>query len=193
MKKGRIIADRQYVSPVANTAIESDERQEVLSDYFRRLDNLHGQFISYHNAVISGLNHCESVLKSVTTEFYKEVLDDITTDPTLHTDPLIETWHSTSRRARKDIENGLSEMRLAIRVSTEEQAAHGISLDAQRAKIEAYALTKDLELVGIIEDAGKSAKDLRRPGMQEVLAMNAGQHTDIDRLFLRKRGLPHFN
>jgi DNA invertase Pin-like site-specific DNA recombinase len=56
-----------------------------------------------------------------------------------------------------------------IRVSTEEQAAHGISLDAQRAKIEAYALLKDLELVDIIEDAGKSAKDLKRPGVQQVL------------------------
>jgi len=45
-------------------------------------------------------------------------------------------------------------------VSTEEQAAHGISMDAQRAKNEAYALSKDLDLAGIIEDAGKSAKDL---------------------------------
>lgn len=53
----------------------------------------------------------------------------------------------------------------------EEQAAHGISLDAQRAKIEAYALTKDLELVGIVEDAGKSAKDLKRPGVQQILKM----------------------
>jgi Site-specific recombinases, DNA invertase Pin homologs len=76
-----------------------------------------------------------------------------------------------------------------IRVSTEEQAAHGISLDAQRAKIEDYALTKDLELVGIVEDAGKSAKDLRRPGVQEVLARaNKGEVDSViivklDRMF----------
>jgi DNA invertase Pin-like site-specific DNA recombinase len=76
-----------------------------------------------------------------------------------------------------------------IRVSTEEQAAHGVSLDAQRAKIEAYALTKDLELVGIIEDAGKSAKDLRRPGVQKVLAMAKRKEVDaviivkLDRMF----------
>jgi len=71
-----------------------------------------------------------------------------------------------------------------IRVSTEEQAAHGISLDAQRAKIEAYALTKDLTLVGIIEDAGKSAKDLRRPGVQKVLDM--ARHKAVDAVIIVK-------
>lgn len=76
-----------------------------------------------------------------------------------------------------------------VRVSTEEQAAHGISLDAQRAKIEAYALTKDLELVEIIEDAGKSAKDLKRPGVQQVLKKAHRKEIDaviivkLDRMF----------
>jgi|GEM_PF-7063512 hypothetical protein len=111
---GRIIADRRYESHLTDAELEADERLQVLNEYFKRLDNLHGQFISYHNAVISGLNHCESVLKSVTTEFYKDVLRDVSSDTTLYTDPIIETWHSTSRRARKDIESGLSEMRLAI-------------------------------------------------------------------------------
>jgi DNA invertase Pin-like site-specific DNA recombinase len=71
-----------------------------------------------------------------------------------------------------------------IRVSTEEQAAHGISLDAQRAKIEAYAVTKDLELVGIVEDAGKSAKDLKRPGVQEVL--KKARRKEIDAIIIVK-------
>ena len=76
-----------------------------------------------------------------------------------------------------------------IRVSTEDQAAHGISLDAQRAKLEAYALTKDLTLVGIIEDAGKSAKDLRRPGVQKILTMARRKEVEaviivkLDRMF----------
>ena len=76
-----------------------------------------------------------------------------------------------------------------IRVSTEEQATHGISLDAQRAKLEAYALTKDLTLVGIVEDAGKSAKDLRRPGVQKILTMARRKEVDaviivkLDRMF----------
>lgn len=58
-----------------------------------------------------------------------------------------------------------------IRVSTAEQAEQGISLSSQRAKIEAYCVTKDLELTGIIEEGGKSAKDLKRPGFQKVLGM----------------------
>ena len=76
-----------------------------------------------------------------------------------------------------------------IRVSTEEQAAYGISLDAQRAKIAAYALTNDLVLVDIIEDAGKSAKDLKRPGVQQVLRMASRKEVDaviivkLDRMF----------
>lgn len=58
-----------------------------------------------------------------------------------------------------------------IRVSTDKQADHGISLDAQRAKIQAYAVAMDLDLVGIIEDAGASAKTLDRPGLRAALSM----------------------
>jgi DNA invertase Pin-like site-specific DNA recombinase len=58
-----------------------------------------------------------------------------------------------------------------IRVSTEHQADGGVSLVAQRAKLEAYALAMDLELVGIEEDAGLSAKTLERPALQRALAM----------------------
>jgi DNA invertase Pin-like site-specific DNA recombinase len=57
-----------------------------------------------------------------------------------------------------------------IRVSTEEQAANGQSLDAQRAKLEAYANLYELELVEIIDDAGVSAKTLNRPGLHDALA-----------------------
>lgn len=58
-----------------------------------------------------------------------------------------------------------------IRVSTEEQATNGQSLDAQRAKLEAYASLYDLQLVDIVIDAGVSAKSLNRPGLQEALSM----------------------
>jgi site-specific DNA recombinase len=58
-----------------------------------------------------------------------------------------------------------------IRVSTEGQADDGISLAAQRAKLEAYALAMDLELVAIHEDAGLSAKTVSgRPGLLAALA-----------------------
>jgi DNA invertase Pin-like site-specific DNA recombinase len=58
-----------------------------------------------------------------------------------------------------------------IRVSTEQQAGEGVSLDAQRTKLHAYAVAMDLDLVAVFEDAGLSAKTLARPGLQAALAM----------------------
>jgi site-specific DNA recombinase len=60
-----------------------------------------------------------------------------------------------------------------LRVSTEDQAARGVSLEAQRAKIAAYAGLYDLELVAVVEDAGLSARTLDRPGLQRALTMLA--------------------
>ena len=45
-----------------------------------------------------------------------------------------------------------------VRVSTDQQADHGVSLEAQQAKLTAYAALYDLDLVTIIVDAGASAK-----------------------------------
>ena len=58
-----------------------------------------------------------------------------------------------------------------IRVSTDKQADRGVSLDAQQAKIHAYASLYDLELVDTLVDAGASAKTLERPGLQKALTM----------------------
>ncbi len=58
-----------------------------------------------------------------------------------------------------------------LRVSTEKQADKGVSLDAQRAKVKAYAELYDLELAEVIVDAGESAKSLDRPGLQRALAV----------------------
>lgn len=57
-----------------------------------------------------------------------------------------------------------------IRVSTEQQADDGISLDAQRDKIRAWCELNDYELVAIYEDAGISGKSMaKRAGLQEAL------------------------
>lgn len=58
-----------------------------------------------------------------------------------------------------------------VRVSTEKQADHGLSLEAQQAKIRAYAELYGLELVETVLDAGLSAKSLKRPGLARALAM----------------------
>jgi DNA invertase Pin-like site-specific DNA recombinase len=57
------------------------------------------------------------------------------------------------------------------RVSTEEQANSGVSLQAQVEKLRAYASCYDLEIVEVIEDGGQSAKSLNRPGIQKALQM----------------------
>ena len=57
-----------------------------------------------------------------------------------------------------------------LRVSTAGQAESGVSLDAQRAKVEAYAALYDLELVDVAVDAGISAKSLDRPALSGALA-----------------------
>lgn len=58
-----------------------------------------------------------------------------------------------------------------LRVSTDKQAEQGVSLEAQRSKVEAYAQLYDLELVAVIEDAGQSAKSLDRPGLDRALTL----------------------
>ncbi len=55
------------------------------------------------------------------------------------------------------------------RVSTEEQAREGVSLAVQRERVTAYAQAKGLELVEVISDEGLSGKDLRRPGLRDLL------------------------
>jgi site-specific DNA recombinase len=57
-----------------------------------------------------------------------------------------------------------------LRVSTDKQADRGVSLEAQRKKVAAYAELYDLEIVEVIEDAGASAKTMARPGLQRALA-----------------------
>jgi DNA invertase Pin-like site-specific DNA recombinase len=58
-----------------------------------------------------------------------------------------------------------------IRVSTDKQADRGVSLEAQEAKVRAYAELYGLDLVDVIVDAGESAKSLDRPGLQRALGM----------------------
>ena len=71
-----------------------------------------------------------------------------------------------------------------IRVSTEEQAKEGISLENQRAKIQAYCRLHDFELDDIIEDAGKSGKDLNREGVQAIIKRI--QDREIDAVIVYK-------
>lgn len=67
-----------------------------------------------------------------------------------------------------------------VRVSTEGQADAGVSLEAQTAKLRAFAIAMELELVEVIVDAGVSAKTLNRPGLSRALArLEAGEASGL--------------
>jgi len=78
-----------------------------------------------------------------------------------------------------------------IRVSTEEQASHGLSIPAQKEALESYARLRGLEIAEFIIDAGVSGgRPLgARPGGQKILSLLAeGKASHIialrlDRLF----------
>jgi DNA invertase Pin-like site-specific DNA recombinase len=62
-----------------------------------------------------------------------------------------------------------------IRVSTDEQSASGAGLTAQRAAIEAEAARRGWQLLDVVEDAGFSGRNLRRPGIRAALdALRSG-------------------
>ena len=82
-----------------------------------------------------------------------------------------------------------------VRVSTEEQAREGVSLEMQVERITAYCESQGWGPVEIIRDEGKSGKDLNRPGMNALLALTRMGHVDVvvvykvDRLSRRQRDL----
>ena len=56
-----------------------------------------------------------------------------------------------------------------VRVSTQEQAQQGFSLNAQQEALENYAKALGYEIHKVYRDEGKSAKDLKRPEMTNLL------------------------
>jgi len=64
-------------------------------------------------------------------------------------------------------------MKAAIytRVSTEDQAKEGVSLQNQLLKCRLQCKAKDFQIIGEYSDDGISAKDLKRPGIEAVLRL----------------------
>lgn len=56
-----------------------------------------------------------------------------------------------------------------VRVSTLDQAQHGFSLNAQEDSLKSYATALGYDIFQIYRDEGKSAKDMKRPKMQQML------------------------
>ncbi len=62
------------------------------------------------------------------------------------------------------------------RVSTEEQAEEGFSIEGQADKLRSYSNLRDLGDVTLITDPGLSGKNLQRPGLQQLLAAVEAGH-----------------
>jgi DNA invertase Pin-like site-specific DNA recombinase len=65
-----------------------------------------------------------------------------------------------------------------VRVSTEEQADSRAGIEAQRTAILTEAERRGWTILTVVEDAGYSGKDLRRPGVQEALSVLAAGGAD---------------
>jgi DNA invertase Pin-like site-specific DNA recombinase len=103
------------------------------------------------------------------------------------------------RQTLSDTHAAIQSMRTVgyIRVSTEQQAQEGISLDAQRTRIQAHCVSQDIRLVDIVADEGYSAKSLDRPGLRAALRMLTDGKADaiivvkLDRLTRSVKDLGH--
>ena len=56
-----------------------------------------------------------------------------------------------------------------LRVSTEQQATEGVSLEAQQAKLTAWATLNDATVLGVYSDAGLSGTKDDRPGLLNAM------------------------
>ncbi len=75
------------------------------------------------------------------------------------------------------------------RVSTEDQAKEGFSLDAQRDRLRAYCQAKGWEIAGEYIDDGHSGRDTKRPAYQKMLE----EKDDWDTLLVIKMDRIHRN
>ena len=67
-----------------------------------------------------------------------------------------------------------------VRVSTEEQKKKGYSIAGQLQECTAYAKRMGYEVANVFTDEGKSAKNLRRAGLQSMLQYIKQNHKNID-------------
>lgn len=84
-----------------------------------------------------------------------------------------------------------------VRVSTDEQAREGVSIEAQEDRIRAIAVAKGWHLVDVLKDAGYSGKNLNRPGAKKLIDACRQGEVDavvvykVDRLTRKQRDLWH--
>ena len=65
-----------------------------------------------------------------------------------------------------------------VRVSTDQQAQEGVSMDAQQVRIRAHCISQEIDLGDIVIDDGYSAKSPARPGIKRALDMRTAKKVD---------------
>jgi site-specific DNA recombinase len=68
---------------------------------------------------------------------------------------------------------------LYVRVSTEDQAKEGFSIEAQKRRLAAFSESQDWEIADFYVDDGYSAKDLNRPEMKRLLIDITTDRVDV--------------
>ena len=71
-----------------------------------------------------------------------------------------------------------------VRVSTDEQAEHGLSIPAQKSRLAAYSKSQGWNIYDFFIDDGYSGKDLERPGIKRI--MQAAWEKKFDILLVLK-------
>ena len=66
-----------------------------------------------------------------------------------------------------------------VRVSTDEQAKEGFSLDVQESRVRSYCEAKGWDLVRVYRDEGISGKDLNRLGVQSLITDLKSNGVDV--------------
>ena len=64
---------------------------------------------------------------------------------------------------------------LYVRVSTEDQAREGFSMDAQKRKLESYCFSRGWKIADIYEDDGYSGRDIRRKAYTRMMNDDIGE------------------
>ncbi len=72
------------------------------------------------------------------------------------------------------------------RVSTEDQAQNGVSLEQQKKACLEYALNHDIEIIKLFHDDGVSAKTVNRKGLQDLLAYCQKNYKNVDSVIVYK-------
>ncbi len=83
----------------------------------------------------------------------------------------------------------MTRVALYTRVSTEDQAKEGFSLDAQLDRLRLYAKAQDWEIAGEFVDEGHSGRTIKRPAYQAMM----GAREDWDTLLVLKMDRIHRN